>query len=635
MTTPAEQVTKRVIGIDLGTTYSCVGTWQNDRVEIITNDQGNRTTPSWVAFADERLVGEAAKNQATMNPENTIFDAKRFIGKRFDDPTVANDIKHMSCTVINKNNKPYFSVNYKEEKKELSPEEVSAMVLAKMKQIAESFLDGDVVDCVVTVPAYFNDASRQATKDAGVIAGLNVLRIINEPTAAAIAYGLDKCGDGKEKNILVYDFGGGTFDVSLLNLSDGVFEVKATAGDVHLGGEDLDQILVEHCITEFKKKSGHDVSNEKRARRRLHAACERAKRTLSSSTTAPIEIDSLYQGVDFMYMFTRAKFEALTGDVLRKTLDPVIRVLEDSKLGKADVDDVILVGGSTRIPKIQSLLREFFGKEPNTGINPDECVAYGATVQAAILAGIESEKTSNLLLLDVTPLSIGIETAGEVSTVMIKRGTTIPCKKQMVFSTYADNQPKCTIKILEGERQRSRDNNVLGSFDLEGIPPMPRGMPQISITYDISADGILNVSAECTNANASGVSKNLTISNDKNRLSQEEIDRMVSEAEKYKEEDEQFRENRDAFNAYESLLYSQKTNIPESSDPNVKKILDKIEEELQWLSYHPSATKAEITERQDEFQTYLKENSVEPPRPEGAPVEEETSSDGPVVEEVD
>jgi L1 cell adhesion molecule like protein len=629
---------KRVIGIDLGTTYSCVGAWQNDRVEIITNDQGNRTTPSWVAFTDERLVGEAAKTQATSNPENTIFDAKRFIGRKFDDSTVANDIKHMSCTVINKGNKPYFSVNYKDEKKEFSPEEISAMVLGKMKTIAEAYLGGDVVDCVVTVPAYFNDAARQATKDAGVIAGLNVLRIINEPTAAAIAYGLDKCAD-KEKNILVYDFGGGTFDVSLLNLSEGVFEVKATAGDTHLGGEDLDQILVEHCFTEFKKKNKLDISGDKRVRRRLHVACERAKRTLSSSTTAHIEIDSLYQGMDFNLTMTRARFEDLVGTVLRKTLEPVIQVLKDAKMDKSKVDDVILVGGSTRIPKVVSLLKDFFGKDPNTGINPDECVAYGATVQAAILAGIESDKTSNLLLLDVTPLTIGIETSGEVSTPMIKRGTTIPCKKTQVFSTYSDNQPKCTIKILEGERQRSKDNSVLGSFDLEGIPAMPRGVPQITITYDISADGILNVSAKVDNA-GSEVSKNLTIKNDKNRLSAEDIEKMVAEAEKYKEEDEKFKEQRDAHNMYEGLLYSQKNNIPEGGDDNedLKAIKNKIEEELQWLSYAQSATKEEIQERQNGFQEFIKAHSKEPPKPEGVDTEipsDKPDDEGPSVEEID
>jgi len=621
---------KKVIGIDLGTTYSCVGTWENNRVEIITNDQGNRTTPSWVAFTDERLVGEAAKNQVTQNPENTIFDAKRFIGRKFTDKNIDKDIKHLSCNVINKNDKPFFSVKYKEETKEFSPEEISAMVLSKMKSIADSYLGTDVKDCVITVPAYFNDAARQATKDAGVIAGLNVLRIINEPTAAAIAYGLDK-DTSKEKNILVFDFGGGTFDVSLLNLSDGVFEVKATAGDVHLGGEDLDQILVEYCIDEFKKKYRLDVSNEKRARRRLHTACERAKRTLSSSTNACIEIDSLYQGKDFNINLTRAKFEALVGDVLRKTIEPVVQVLSDAKLQKSDVDDIILVGGSTRIPKVQQLLKEFFGKDPNTGINPDECVAYGATVQAAILAGIESDKTSNLLLLDVTPLSIGIETAGEVCTVMIPRGTTIPCKKKQTFSTYADNQTKCTIKILEGERKRSADNNVLGSFDLDGIPPMPRGVPQISITYDISADSILNVSAIVENA--SGVSKNLTITNDKNKLSAEEIEKLIKEAEKFKEEDEKFKLQRDAFNMYEGLLYTQKSNLPKEQE-GMEIVHKKIDEELSWLSYNSNAPTEEIQERQTKFQEFLKENTKDIPQPSVDPSANDVPT-GPTVEEVD
>lgn len=624
---------KKVIGIDLGTTYSCVGTWENNRVEIITNDQGNRTTPSWVAFTEERLVGEAAKNQVTQNPENTIFDAKRFIGRKFTDKNIDKDIKHLSCRVINKNEKPSFRVTYKGEPKEFSPEEISAMILGKMKSVAEAYLGSDVKDCVITVPAYFNDAARQATKDAGVIAGLNVLRIINEPTAAAIAYGLDK-DTSKEKNILVFDFGGGTFDVSLLNLSDGVFEVKATAGDVHLGGEDLDQILVEYCMEEFKKKYRVDISNEKRARRRLHVSCERAKRTLSSSTTACIEIDSLFQGKDFTMNLTRAKFESLVGDVLRKTIEPVVQVLSDAKLGKADVDDIILVGGSTRIPKVQQLLKEFFGKDPNTGINPDECVAYGATVQAAILAGIESDKTSNLLLLDVTPLSIGIETAGDVCTVMIPRGTTIPCKKKQTFSTYADNQTKCTIKILEGERKRSADNNILGSFELEGIPPMPRGTPQISITYDISADSILNVSAVVENA--SGVSKNLTITNDKNKLSKEEIDRMIHEAEKFANEDAEFQKQREAFNMYEGMLYSQKSNIPQDQkdNPDVQVISQKIEEELNWLNYNTNAPADEINDRLTKFQAFVKANTKDVPVPPAPPSTPDEDA-GPAVEEID
>lgn len=469
--------TKRVIGIDLGTTYSCVGTFENDRVEIISNDQGNRTTPSWVAFNEqERLVGDAAKNQAVLNPKNTIFDAKRFIGRRFNDDCVQKDRKHLSCDLIEKQNKPYFRVNYKEEIKEYAPEEISAMILGKMKDVAEAYLGDKVTDCVITVPAYFNDACRQATKDAGVIAGLNVLRIINEPTAAAIAYGLDKVKDGQERNILVYDFGGGTFDVSLLNLSDGCFEVKATAGDVHLGGEDLDILLVEYCLEEYKKKFKQDISNEIKVRRRLHVACERAKRTLSSSNTANIEVDSLFQGNDFQMVLTRAKFESLVGHLLQKTMEPVNQVLQDAKMSKSQIDEVVLVGGSTRIPKVQSLLKDFFQKEPCTGINPDECVAYGATIQAAILAGIESEKTADILLLDCIPLTIGIETSGNVSTPMIKRGTTIPTKKTQTFSTYSDNQTEANIVILEGERYRSSDNNTLGSFKLEGIPKMPRGM---------------------------------------------------------------------------------------------------------------------------------------------------------------
>jgi L1 cell adhesion molecule like protein len=596
---------KYVCGIDLGTTYSCVGVFQNDRVEIVSNDQGNRTTPSWVSFGKERLVGEAAKNQAALNPENTIFDAKRFIGHLYGDPTVAKDANHLSCKVIEKHGKPFFKVDYKDEEKEFSPEQISAMVLGKMKETAEAYVGEAITDCVITVPAYFNDSCRQATKDAGLIAGFNVLRIINEPTAAAIAYGLDKMKDGKERNILVFDCGGGTHDVSLLNLSDGVFEVKATAGDTHLGGEDLDMLLVEYCTQDFNKKNKVDISKEKRAKRRLHTACERAKRTLSSATTASIELDSLYQGIDYMTTITRARFEDLGADFFRKTMAPVTQVLQDAKMSKGQIDEVVLVGGSTRIPKIQSMLRDFFGKEPSTGINPDECVAYGATIQAAVLAGIESEVTKDILLLDCTPLSLGIETAGEIMTKLLDRGTTIPAKKTQTFSTYSDNQPSCTIKVLEGERHRSADNHVLGSFQLDNIPPAPRGVPKIHVTYDICANGILTVSAKVDNVE--GGEKTLTITNNTNRLSKEEIEKMVSDAEKYKEEDDMLRENLLAKNQYEQMLFENKSRLATNTSDDAKEFTKFIDEELEWLQHHSLASKEEIAERQAQFNVKLQE----------------------------